>query len=218
MDTMNDVITQVPATADHGQVSSPAAGSISAKPEADPFDLNSLRLSQDFASAVGVQKLIMTVPVRKPSKEWFVRTHPDPDYRLSTAVLELKEDREVYLVAPGLWSGLASETTFSPRMLVTAINRQGVLFLWPIRLPGPDGKVDDWNRSALAAADEARSGWVRITANMSLGAYDVAVATGQIDQPAWPDISLQEIIRIAFRDKMIDDWNHPVLQRLRGEV
>ena len=92
METMNDVITRMPGTADDGQVSSRAAGSNSAKPEADPFDLNSLRLSQDFASAVGVKKLIMTVPVRKPSKEWFIRTHPDPDYRLPTAVLELKED------------------------------------------------------------------------------------------------------------------------------
>ena len=70
------------------------AGADVAKPEADPFDLASLRLSQDFASAVGVKKLVTTIPVKKPSKEWFVRTHPDPDYRLQTAVLELKEDRE----------------------------------------------------------------------------------------------------------------------------
>ena len=67
------------------------AGADVAKPEADPFDLASLRLSQDFASAVGVKKLVTTIPVKKPSKEWFVRTHPDPDYRLQTAVLELKE-------------------------------------------------------------------------------------------------------------------------------
>ena len=46
----------------------------------------------------------------------------------------------------------------------------------------------------------------------------MAVATGQIGEPAWPDVSLQEIIKIAFRDQMITDWNHPVLQRLRGEV
>jgi len=39
------------------------------KPEADPFDLASLRLSQDFASAVGVKKLITTVPVKKPGTE-----------------------------------------------------------------------------------------------------------------------------------------------------
>jgi hypothetical protein len=188
------------------------------EPEADPFDLDSLRLSQDFASAVGVQRLVTTVPFRKPSREWFVRTHPEPAYRLQTAVLELKEDREVYLVAPALWASLASEPTFSPRLLVTAVNRQGVLFLWPIRLPGPDGRVDDWSRSALDAADEARRRWVRIVANMSLGAYDVAVATGQVAEPGWPSLPFQEIIRVAFRDRMISDPDHPVLRRLRGEA
>jgi hypothetical protein len=194
------------------------AGAYVAKPEADPFDLASLRLSQDFASAVGVKRLVTTIPVKKPSKEWFVRSHADPAYRLQTAVLELKEDREIYLVTPNLWAGLASEVTFSPRLLVTSINRQGVLFLWPIRLPGPDGKIDDWSRSALDAAEEAKSRWLRVTSNMSLGAYEVAVASGLAAEPSWPDLTFQEIIKIAFRDKMISDWSHPVLQRLRGEV
>jgi hypothetical protein len=184
----------------------------------DPFDLTRLRIPQDFASAVGVKRLITTVPVRKPSKEWFVRTHPDPAYRIQTAVLELKEDREIYLVAPGLWPELMEESTVSPRLLVTAVNRQGVLFLWPIRLPRSDGRIDDWSRSSLEAADTARKRWVRITANMSLGAYDVSVGPPGIPDPDWPDISFQEIIKIAFRDKMISEWDHPVLQRLRGEA
>lgn len=98
-------------------------GADGAKSKSDPFDLDSLRISQDFATAVGVKRLIKTVPIKKPSKEWFVRTHPDPTYRLETAVLELKEDREVYLVARGLWAELASEPTFSVRLLVTTINR-----------------------------------------------------------------------------------------------
>jgi hypothetical protein len=188
------------------------------KPEADPYDLDSLRLSQDFASAVGVKRLITVIPVRKPSKEWFVRTHPDPAYRLQTAVLELKEDREVYLVSPSLWPELASEPTFSPRLLIAAVNRQGTPFLWPIRLPGADGKIDDWSRSALDASREAESRWTRMTANMSLQAYDITVAPGQVAEPVWPDLTFQRIIRIAFRDKMIETWDHPVLRRLRGEA
>src|SRR4051794_23014226 len=47
------------------------AGASGPKPETDPFDLASLRLSQDFASAAGVKRLITTIPVKKPSKEWF---------------------------------------------------------------------------------------------------------------------------------------------------
>lgn len=139
----------------------------------DPFDPASLRLTGDKITALGVKKALLTVPVRKPDKAWFVRVHPSDDYQLPTAVIELKEERETYLVARTLWAALAAESTFSPRALFTAVNRQGVLFLWPIRTPGADGKVDEWSRSAFEAANMARTGWVRVQANMSLGAYAV---------------------------------------------
>src|SRR5262245_20195580 len=64
----------------------------------DPFDPAKLRLSQDFTAELGVQKVLTTVPVRKPDKTWFVRVHPSVDYRMPAAVLELKEEREIYIV------------------------------------------------------------------------------------------------------------------------
>ena len=189
-----------------------------ADPGPDPFDPASLRLSGDFTAALGVKKALLTVPVRKPDKSWFVRTHPDENYRLQTAVIELKEDRETYLVAPPLWPELAAESTFSPRALFTAVNRQGVVFLWPVRLPGQDGKLDDWSRSTLEAADMARRSWVRVAANMALGAYDVFQASGDLPDPDWPELPFKELLRVAFRDRLIDTLDHPVLRRLRGEV
>jgi hypothetical protein len=184
----------------------------------DPFDPAALRLSQDFAASLGVKKALLSVPVRKPDKSWFVRVHPDEAYRLQTAVIELKEDRETYLVAPALWPALAAESTFSPRALFTAVNRQDVWFLWPIRLPGADGKIDEWSRTALDAAEMASKRWVRVTANLSLGAYEVFEATGQLGEPAWPSTPFGELLRIAFRDRFISSLDHPVLRRLRGEV
>jgi hypothetical protein len=191
-------------------------GNDTAKP--DPFDLSRLRISQDFLSAAGVKKLWTTIPVRKPSKEWFVRTHPNEEFRLSTYVIELKEDSEMYLVEPSLWPELAGETTFGPRALITSINKQGVLFLWPIRLPGADGRIDDWNRSALEAATLAAKSWVRVQANMSLGGYEVYQATGSWGDAAWPELSFSELVRLAFKDKVIEALDHPVLKRLRGEA
>ncbi len=69
----------------------------------DPFDPARLRLSQDFAANLGVKKALLTVPVRKPAKEWWFQTHPDEAYRVQTFVVDLKEDREVYLVDRSLW-------------------------------------------------------------------------------------------------------------------
>src|SRR5690348_3380385 len=102
----------------------------------DPFaDLASLRLSQDF-DAAAAKKLLTTVPVRKPNRQDFVRVHPDPAFRLTpAAIIELKEDREVYLLTPGMVQELPGE--YSAAALYTTINRQGVLHLWPVKLPGP---------------------------------------------------------------------------------
>ncbi len=182
----------------------------------DQFDISRLRLTQDFGASIGVKKLLTTVPVRKPGKQDFVRVHPDEGWRLQTAVLELKEEREIYLVDQPLWNELVGE--ISPRILFTAVSRQGVLFLWPVRLPGEDGRIDNWSRSALDAAEKAMDRWVRVSANMSLGAYEIFEAVADIPEPEWPEVSFQEVLEIAFRDRFITDFDHPVLRRLRGEA
>ena len=190
------------------------------RPDANlnPFDPSRLRLSQDFVGAAGVKKILTTVPVRKPSKEWFVRSHPDAAYHINSCVIELKEDSEVYLVDRPLWDMLAAEATFGPRALITTINKQGVLFLWPIRLPGADGRIDDWNRSALELSQLAAKKWVRVQANRSLGAYDVYEAAGDWGDPAWDLPPFPELLRLAFKDRFIQGMDHPVLKRLRGEI
>jgi len=33
----------------------------------------------------------------------------------------------------------------------------------------------------------------------------------------WPTESLKELLKIGFRDRLIDTVDHPVLKRLRGE-
>ena len=184
---------------------------------ADPFDPESLKLSQDFGATLGVKRALITVPVRKPAGEWWVRTHPEVGYQLETAVIELKDDRETYLVDRSLWDGLATESTFSPRLLTTAVNRQGTLFIWPIRMPGPDGRLDNWSRSAQEAAAMARDGWVRVRSNMNLGAYEVLRTSADIPEPEWPKETFRDLLEVAFRDRFIERPDHPVLQRLRGE-
>jgi len=142
--------------------------------------------------------------------------HPDESMRLQTAVLELKEDREVYLVEPELWSELAGELI--PKVLFVTINRQNVLTLWPVRLPGEDGRHDEWNLSALEAAQMAMKSWVRVAANMSLGAYEVSEAVADLPEPTWPDLDFQQILQVAFKDRFITTLDHPVVRRLRGEL
>ena len=129
-------------------------------------------------------------------------------------MLELKEERETYLVKPELWSALHGELV--SKSLILTINRQKVLTLWPVRLPGEDGKIDNWNASAAEAASMAQKKWIRVSSNMALGAYDVFEATGEISDPEWPDMYMDEILKIAFKDHYIDSLDHPVIKRLQG--
>lgn len=185
-----------------------------AKP--DEFDPNSLRLSQDFGATVGVKKIRVTVPVRRPDNQWFVRVHPDEAWRLPVAIIELREDREVYVVDPKICAELSREV--APKLLVSAINGQNDFFLWPIRLPGPDGKIDEWNRSAREIAETAKKQWVRVLPNRTLGLYDAMAASTKLAEPVWPEQSFKELLAIAFRDKFISSLDHPVLKKLRGEL
>jgi hypothetical protein len=186
-------------------------------PDEDLFsDLSKLRLSQDFLETAGVKKLLMTIPVRRPNPQDFSLVHPDPAYRLDFAVIDLKEDRELYLLTPAIADALSTECV--PVMIFTAINRQGVVFLWPVRLPTSDGKVNEWYRSLAAGAERAMTRWVRVKANMSLGAYEITEAASTIADPTWPELPFQELLRIAFRDRIVNSLDHPVIKRLLGQA
>jgi hypothetical protein len=176
-------------------------------PNHNPFDnLSALRLDQSYADTVGVKKLLTTVPVRKPNRQDFVRVHPDPKYRLTpTAIIEVKEDREVYLVTPDMAQALPGE--FATVTLFTVINRQGKLHLWPVKLPNPEGRHNEWHRSAAEGAERAQKKWVRVTASMSLGAYEIFEASGDLPDPAWPDFSFPEILKIASATA---SWTVPI--------
>jgi hypothetical protein len=182
----------------------------------DPFNPPNLRLSQSFVENAGVKKLLTTVPVRKPSQQDFVRVHPDPAYRENFPIIELKDDREEYIVVADLVPLLIGE--FVTKTLFTAINRQGTVFFWPVRLPSPDGKNLDWWRSSREAAELAMKSWIRVRANMNLGAYEIFPAESVIAAPEWPQLGFWELIKIAFRDHLVDRIDHPVIKRLRGQV
>jgi hypothetical protein len=208
------------APADLEAGATPASGNPPSQSAPDPFDPANLRLSQDFGAAIGVKKALLSVPARKPDKAWFVRVHPAGEYRLQTAVIELKAERgsETYLVAPILWPTLATEATFRAKLFATAVNRQGTVFLWEVNLPRPDGRADEWSRTALAAVEMATTRWVRTVANLDAGAYDVFEASAELTEPVWPDVPFRELLRVAFKDRFITNADHPILRKLRGEV
>ena len=183
----------------------------------DPFHPDNLRISQEYLTHGVAKKLLTTVPVKRPSKTDFIRVHPSADCRHTVALIELREERETYLVHPRFYPQV-DETLRSVYTIYLAINRQKVVFLWPVKLPGPDGRQTNWHLSALDCAEHAMKAWVRVASNMSLGAYEVCLAETQLSEPEWPELPFFDLLRIGFKNRIIDGPDHPVMQKLRGVI
>jgi len=182
----------------------------------DPFDPDTLRLSQDFASTVGVKKVLTTVRCRKPDRQEFVRVRAGAEWRVDVAVFLDHIESETYLVAAEILLELAEEV--KPVCLRLAINKQGDTFLWPLKLPRADGRSNPWHQSAIDAANLAEKNWIRVSSNMGAGIYDVFQATGNLPEPTWPELSFRNILELSFRQRRIDSHDHPILRSLLGEV
>ena len=132
------------------------------------------------------------------------------------AILDFEEEGEAYVVEAELWDELANE--IRPKVLIPSITPQGHLFLWPILLPGDDGRYNEWSRTASHAAECAQKEWVRVVSNTSIGSYEIIVAANMYPDPSWPDFGSDEWIRLGFRDRIINSTDHPVIRKLRGEL
>ena len=82
-----------------------------------------------------------------------------------------------------------------------------------------DGKAlgRSWHESAQQYVIEGRKGWIRVVANRSAGGYDIKYPEGNLGEPVWPDVTLEEILNIAFRDRIIKDKNHRLIKDLQGQ-
>lgn len=185
---------------------------------ADPLvDLAGIRLNGARLIAVSAEKMLLTIPIRKPGKHEFVRVRPGSSWTFPAAILEVKDEGQSFILTQNIVSAHASDVKLAELRLT--VNRAGAFYLWPLVLPPADGRTNLWHVSAREAAALAEQKWVRLTANMSAGTYDVYAATGDLGEPEWPaGMALEDILQIAFRDRIIDDLLHPVLRRLRGEV
>ena len=179
-----------------------------------PTDFSQFALSQNFGAQIKVIKRLTTVPVRKPSKTQWFRIHPE--YKLDVLLLKYGDrGDDFYLVEPSLADQLIDLA--QAFKLVVAVDRQGVVFVWPLRLPDAEQAMK-WHLSALEAASHAKVQWTLIQANMGLGAYEFTAAAGITDEPKWPKMLMNEILEIAFKNKIIDRLDHLVLKQLRGEA
>lgn len=182
---------------------------------ANPFDPKRLRIAGGLSQGPTARRILASVQVRKPNRQEWFRVHAHPDMRLDTLLLEMRDDGLTYLVAPDIAPAIPGEAV--AKTLYTTITRQGVVLLWPVRLPDEQGRLDVWNTDAHQAAQRAEKKWIRLAANMGAGTYEVYEAMDQIGEPEWPGLSFERLLEMAFKDRYVDNLDHPVIRRLMGE-
>jgi len=88
------------------------------------LDLERLRLSQDFFYPPALRPPLTHVPVRNPAGEWFVQTHPGPDYRRRVFVARPEGDPNPYRLTPEVWDELRCGPCVHEEELVASITPQ----------------------------------------------------------------------------------------------
>lgn len=190
--------------------------STSPKPTTARSDLDALRLPANYGATLGVKKLLTNVFVGRKNKASFFRTHTDEKMIFPAMILENKETRESYIVVPEVAQEISA--LVRPVMLHAAIDRQNNVFLIPVQLPGEDGTRNPWHESLAQAVEHAKLKWIRMTANMHTGGYDVYEAEGQLPDPEWPEYDIDDLVQVAFRGKIITSLDHPFVQSLLGKI
>jgi hypothetical protein len=130
--------------------------------------------------------------VRKPKRTEFVCVHPD--YVLDALLLEREDglDRECYLVTSGVQHLVLPELRRT--RLFVAISKRGTVFLWPIKVPGEDNyRFRRMADTALQAAEQAKTLWLRVVRNRDLGGYEMFCAKGDLGTPEWPDKTFRDL-------------------------
>lgn len=196
----------------------PASTARSTQPSKLFADLEQFKVDMKEAGLEGAEEVLSTVIVRKPPAEDYVRVHPDRDMTITVALHESREGytSDYYIVMPKMLSVMNSLRGAFYAQLYVAVTPSGTTMLWPVKLP-TGGAGNPWYLSALHGAELAKSGWIRIFADAGQKQYRIMKALGGIDEPKFPDKPMNELLEIAFKDRVIDGDDHPVCRKLRGE-
>lgn len=185
--------------------------------EGDIFDdPDALSVDQDYLSQAGIKNEITHIPIAKPHWQKFFRTHPDDSYHRTVNLYSDQINKQDYLVVPKLSFELAEITL--RRTLFYIVTRQSEVMLMPVGVHEPLEEWNSYHATAYKAALMAKTEWVRMKADQSAQMYRISTAPSSLEEPEWPDLTLSEVLRIAFKDRVIESIEHPVLKALRGEI
>jgi hypothetical protein len=139
-----------------------------------------------------------------------------------TMTVALHESRdnfasEHYVIMPKMLGVMMELGAAYYAQLYVAVTRSGATIIWPVKL-ATGGAGNPWFESALKAAETAKTRWIRIYADPGRKHYRILPASGDLEAPEFPDKPLNELLEIAFKGRVIDSEDHPIVRKIRGLV
>ena len=196
------------------------AGNNKAKQHKRPkIDLERVRAKSNQLFDLGIATEYTVIPIRNPKPDEFFRCMPEENYSMDTNILSLKTDNEWYLIDPDILHQIQLESQLKVMTLYVCVTMNSTPFITCIPQPNELGQINSWHESGHRTMEEAKQFWVRRQADRSNGGYIITKAmNAKLPDPKWPEMTLSEIVDRAFDKFYIDNMDHPVLQRLRGEM
>jgi hypothetical protein len=127
------------------------------------------------------------------------------------------EGRDPYLVAPDIANQKKDEDVIRPVLIVRYVTMAGEEGLWPLKLDQPDSKSNRWTTSALNILELAASGkWVRIVSAKNHYRHQASKRTFEEVPPRFSDRSFDDLINVAFKDRVIVSLDHEIWDELEN--
>jgi len=182
------------------------------------IDLEHVRARADRQIDLGVATEYTVIPIRNPKPDEFFRCMADEEYSMNAHILSLKTENEWYLIDPDILPEIQLESQLRLMTLYVCVTMSSTPFVTCIPQADEMGKINPWHESGHITMEKAKQCWVRRQADRSNSGYIITYAVNaKLPDPKWPTMTLSEIIERAFDKFYINDIQHPVLQRLRGE-
>ena len=195
----------------------------------DPFNLDSLRAPQDFQQTGGVKKTTLNVRASsRPPKDKFIRVHPfdfshgSEEWCLNVIVFAHQPEGELthenFIVPSGSDAYGALLDRLRPTLIVCGITASQSRFLWELTLPasGSNRRTNQWHETRLACAKKAVDTWIRLEADTDAGGYNFVEPLTTIPDPDWGKETFRQLFVIAYRDRIVDSVDHPVVKEFLG--
>ena len=167
---------------------------------------------------LGIKTGMTGVPLRKPPQKdcWFTILHELKYPVLVITSSENNKGQDIWLVHKSQYKAVTDEACAAKYILYICVGINGQPFIWYTKKPNPDDNATAWLGSAVMCAEVGKKNWVRVFSDKGAAKYVYRIST-KYPPPNPLEFTIDELLQEAFKGKVIDRPDHPVLMHLRGE-